>query len=152
MPGRMMLRAALCSVVYLFALLVALLVLPPVVPVGSSIGAPEDRWRLNPPYVPDVQAQLASIMAANLWGSTAPTDLPVPLADEPALTPPNWRIGGVYTVAGRAVAVVTVPGRPDLQVKVGDQFPGGAKILAISPDRIDISLRGKRLFISTYQE
>ena len=147
-----MLRAALCGVAYLLALLVALLLLSPVVPEASSIRVAEDRWRLDPPYLPDVQAQLAAITAAKLWGSDPATDLPAPLADEPALTPPNWRIGGVYSAAGQAVVMITVLGKPDRQVKVGDQFPGGAKILAITPDRIVIALHGKRLSISTYPE
>jgi type IV pilus biogenesis protein PilP len=148
----MMLRVAVFLVVYLLGCLLALQILPPTVPAASSIRVPEDRWQIAPVYRPDVQAQLAKVTAAKLWGSGPAAAVPALPADEPALTPPDWRIGAVYSAGGQAVAVLTVPGRPDQPLKAGDSLPGGAAILAIQPHRITIVLQGKRLYISTYPE
>ena len=68
------------------------------------------------------------------------------------LTPPDWRIAGVYASAGQSVVILAVPGQPDQHLRVKDLLPGGARILSIHPERLCILLKGKRLSLSTYAE
>ncbi len=147
----MMFRVLGAFFVFASFVLLGLLLLPPVLPAVSSLSLTEDRWKLEPLYVPDVRAQLAVVSAVRLWGS-GPALPPTAVIEEAALSPPDWRIAGVYVVADRPVAMISTPGKPDQALKLGDTLPGGARILAIFPDRIAIALNGRRLYLSTYQE
>ncbi|MDT9001253.1 type II secretion system protein N [Paucibacter sp. APW11] len=113
-----------------------------------------DRWELPGPRKSGDDEALKRVMQSSLWLTAAqPAGVVAAVApEEKPLTPPDWRISGTFAQAGQLVALLSTTGQPDRQLRVGDQLPGGAKILAISPDRISILLGGKRRYISTYQE
>ena len=69
-------------------------------------------------------------------------------------TPPDWRIAGVFSQGGKPVALLNIDELPprQQQLRVGDKLPGGAKILAITPDRLCILLGGKKRSLTIYRE
>ena len=143
------LPAALLAALLATALLARWL-LPPVTGRAGLARSVEEPWRLVPPSQADPDALLSEIVAARLWPLPVLLGLPLPTAAVPeALTPPDWRIAGAYSAGGQAVAILSVTGKPDLFLRVGERLPGGARLEAIAADHLIITLNGKRLFLST---
>ena len=143
----------------LFALVAAWLLLSPAnLPTQRSLKPQGDTWQLNLPVTIESDAALSVIAQTRLWGGgVGAGTAPLP-TDEAPLTAPDWRISGVYSEgSGKNVALLSFDGLPlaaqqQQQLRVGDKLPGGAKILAITPDRVCILLNGKKRSISTYRE
>jgi hypothetical protein len=150
-PSRLL---ALLAGVFALALAV-LLLLPSRLPNARSIKAPEAIWALPASVRVDSDLALSAINQRRIWGATGVPGLPAAAGsiEEPPLTPPDWRLAGVFTEAGGYAVLLAVDGQFLPQtLHVGDQFPGGAKILAISNDRISLSLNGRRVSLSTYPQ
>lgn len=120
-------------------------------PRPLPLKASEEAWTVADSARFDPDDALSEISKGRLWvDSVAMPGLP-PVA-EPPLTPPDWRISGVYLVEGQKFALLRQDGQPDLPLKVGDLLPGKFKILDITADWIVIQIHGKRRAISTYRE
>ena len=139
----------------LFALAAAWLLLAPAdLPPLRTVKSSEDAWQLSQPASIDADAALSEINRARLWRSAAAPEAGLPAQEAPALTPPDWRIAGVFTQGGKPVALLNIDELPprQQQLRVGDKLPGGAKILAITPDRLCILLGGKKRSLTIYRE
>lgn len=159
-------RLAVLIIGILAMALVVLLLLPGRLPNARSIKIQEAAWSLPVTVRVDSDLALSAINQRRLWGATGAGGLPVPSAaspDEKPLTPPDWHIAGVFTESGRYAVLVAFevpampaplpPLPPQTQIlHVGDPLPGGAKILAISGDRLSLSLGGRRVSLSTYPQ
>lgn len=67
----------------------------------------------------------------------------LPPRKEP-LTPPLWRIVGVTAVGDEKSVLLLFANQPATEArKIGDKLPGGAKIVQISQDHLQISLNGQ---------
>lgn len=144
------LAAAGVSSAVLLALLVGLWLWPPnSVPVVAA-SLVQDNWRLPSP-APVLDIELAAVSVSRVWARGA-TGLPVAPVVEESLTPPDWRIAGVYAKGAQSAIIVSVPGQPDQTLGLGAKLPGGARIAAISPDRLCIVLDGRRLSLSIHRE
>jgi hypothetical protein len=76
-----------------------------------------------------------------IWEITARQALPP--RKEP-LTPPRWRIVGVTTVGEEKSVLLLFADQPAPEtLKIGEKLPGGAKIVQISQDHLQISLNGQ---------
>jgi hypothetical protein len=138
----------------LFALVAAWLLLAPAdLPPLRTVKSSEDPWQLSQPASIASDAALSAINRAGLWRSGA-APAAMPTQEAPALTPPDWRIAGVYAEGGKQVALLNIDELPprQQQLRVGDKLPGGAKILAITPDRVCILLGGKKRSLTIYRE
>jgi hypothetical protein len=99
-----------------------------------------------PPAAPeyDKAEELASIPdtgESRIWEATVRQAMPP--RKEP-LTPPGWRIVGVTTIGNEKNALLLFDKQPATEVrKIGDKLPGGAKIIDILPDHLQISLNGQ---------
>lgn len=106
-----------------------------------------ETWDLPSLQSQAVDEDLQLIKDKNLWGienKSAATALP--------LTPPNWRILGVYTSDNTSFLLIQFEQKPPIQLKRGDKLPGGATILSIGPERISILLNGKHSALTVYRE
>lgn len=148
-------RVALTVAVLLLATLIALLLMPAQLPTAQGLSRQDAAWSVPVAVTVEADAALSAINQRHLFGQSATLGQPAGLAatDEKALTPPDWRISGVYAEGGRHVVLVTTEGQPlPQQLRVGDSLPGGAKITAISNDRVSLSLRGQHVSLSTYPQ
>lgn len=136
-------------------------------PGPRSVKVQEVPWTVPAPLRVDADRALGIINGRPLWTLAAPgTPGVAPTrADEPPLTPPDWRIvGTVIDSAQRLVLISTAPAlpappaggpglalppRPPQALRVGDALPGGARILVIRPDGVCLSLKGRHVFLST---
>lgn len=67
----------------------------------------------------------------------------LPPRKEP-LTPPRWRVVGVTAVGNEKNVLILFGNQPATEIrKIGDKLPGGAKIVQISQDHLQISLNGQ---------
>jgi hypothetical protein len=133
--------------------LVVLLLLPDRLPTARQVRVQETAWALPAPVRVDSDKAVAAIQQRQLWGQAGATGLPTPGAAVPdkPLTAPDWRIAGVFTEGGRHALMLAVDGQPQTEtLHVGDTLPGGAKVIAISNDRVGLSLNGQRVTLSTY--
>lgn len=151
---------------FLALALVAMLLLPGRLPNARTIKVQEAAWSLPVSVRADSDLALSTINQRRLWGAPGMAGLPAAagsIADEKPLTPPDWRIAGVFTEAGRYAVLVAVDAPPmpaplpqippqTQTLHVGDPLPGGAKILAISSDHLSLSLGGRRVSLSTYPQ
>jgi hypothetical protein len=155
--------------------LVVLLMLPADLPTARNVKAQALVWTLPAAVRVDSDMALSVINQRRLWGAPVVAGLPsaaVPVEEKP-LTPPDWRLAGVFTEAGRWAVLVTTdvssaaplqspaqiqnPSSSAAQIQsqtlyVGDALPGGARILAIGHDRLTLSLNGRRVTLSTYPQ
>lgn len=83
------------------------------------------------------EASVATIAAANLWGT-------VPAASTEALIAPDWRFSGVAVNGQEKLVMIMVAGQTMKTLKAGDQLPGGAKILKINDDHLCLLINGKK--------
>ncbi len=147
--------------------LVILLLLPSRLPNARSIKLQEAAWALPAAVKVDSDLALSTINQRRLWGAAGPAGLPgaagVAFVEDKPLTPPDWRIAGVFTEAGRFAVLISTDAPPmpaplpqlppqTQTLHVGDPLPGGAKILAISNDSLSLSLGGRRVSLSTYPQ
>jgi hypothetical protein len=119
---------------------------PITLPKPRSLHVQEEEWHLPERSKLDIDPLVESIEKNQLWGTSGP---PV---DEKPLTSPNWRITGVLSVGTEHYALIEIKDQPILQLKTGEELPGGAKILSITADRLCISLNGKKRVLKTYKE
>lgn len=148
-PPTRLLPGAVAGVLGL-AVLAGLWLWPPArVPVVAASAA-EDTWRLEPPR-PAIDVDRAAVSASLAWARTAAGGPALPVQEE-ALTPPDWRISGVYANGAQSAIIISVPGKPDQTLGLGATLPGGARIVAISPERTCIVLNGKRLSLGNHRE
>lgn len=122
---------------------------PAELPSVKTMRVPDEKWQLPLRAAPDSAALVLSIEKNNLWGRG--TQAAAAVKDIP-LTAPNWRIGGVVAAQQDNIVLLAVEGMPVRQLRVGDDLPGGAKLLGIAADRICIRLNGKKRILSTYKE
>lgn len=136
-------------------------------PGPRSVKLQEAPWTVPTPLRVDADQALGVINGRPLWTLGAPgaPGAALPRADEPPLTPPDWRIvGTVIDGAQRQVLISTAPafappstGGPGLglpaqapkALKVGDTLPGGARIFEIRPNGVCLLLNGRQVFLST---
>lgn len=144
--------------VLLLLSLVVLLLLPGSLPTERSVDARELPWSLPAGASVKGDEAVSVIMQRRLWASAgAGAPVAVAPADETALTPPNWRIAGVFSEAAsqgnRWVVLVATDGQPVARsLRLGDSLPGGARITAISRERVGLLLNGQPVFLSTYSQ
>ena len=118
------------------------------------------------PTPPDLDALVKALGNENFWGAKLVANSDTPL------TPPDWRIAGVYELDGTSHVVISqlvvddplallppLPGMPPPPPKynyrhlsVGDALPGGATILGINPDYLCIRLNGRARKLKVYRE
>ena len=134
----------------LLAMLVGLWLWPPrSVPVVAANSA-QDNWRLPSP-APVLDVELAAVSVLRVWPRGA-TGLPVAPVVEESLTPPDWRIAGVYAKGPQSAIIISVPGQPDQTLGLGATLPGGARIAGISAERLCIVVDGRRLSLNIHRE
>jgi hypothetical protein len=122
---------------------------PPVLPEMRNLRIQEDDWHLPDRGGADSATLVATIEQNKLWGSAGAAAMPV---DEKPLTAPNWHIAGVVSAGAERYAMVAVDGQPILQIKTGENLPGGIKIVNMTADRVCILLNGKKRVLKTYKE
>ena len=154
-------RAVAIVAVLLLLTLAVLLLLPGSLPEERSVDAREPSWSLPVEVTVQGDDAVNLIMQRRLWASVGPgTPAAAATADEPALTLPNWRIAGVFSEAvvhanqaSRWVVLVATDGQPVARsLRSGDSLPGGARITAISRERVSLLLNGQQVFLSTYSQ
>lgn len=140
-------------------MLVGLLLWPTSLPTARTVKAASDHWQLQVPVTLNSDTALSVIQQRRLFAPPAIPGLPgllppgLPGVEEKPLTPPDWRLAGVYSEAGQLALLILTEGQPAPQtLRVGDSLPGGAKILAITSDRVTIALQGRRMYLSTYPQ
>lgn len=127
-----------------------LLWLPDSLPAARALKPQVDHWALDQPARVESDAAISAINQAGLWGGNLPGATAAAAAETP-LTPPDWRITGVYMGTAKPVLLLSFEGQPIPQyLHVGDKLPGGGKILSISTQRICLLSNGRRLSLSTY--
>lgn len=139
----------------LFALAAAWLLLAPAdLPSLRTIKSSEEPWQLSQSASITSDAALSEINRAGLWRSATAPQAALPAQDAPALTPSDWRIASVFSQGGKQVVLLIFDELPprQQQLRVGDKLPGGAKILAITPDRVCVLLGGKKRSLTIYRE
>lgn len=139
--------SALIAAIYGLAAILFMLN-PVTLPSPKAPRAQDDHWQLPQRTAPEIEPLVESIVENKLWGNTG---LPA-AAVEKSLTPPDWRISGVFSIGKQQFVTLATAGAADQQLSVGDKLPGGAKILAITPDQICILLNRKKLALRTYRE
>lgn len=137
--------------------LVVFALLPSPLPNARSVNAREAAWMLPAPIRVDSDLAVSTINQRRLWGAGnaggLPSAMPGSAPDEKPLTPPDWRITGVFTESGKYAVLVSTDGQLVPQtLHVGDALPGGAKIIAINSDRLILTLAGRRVSLSTYPQ
>jgi hypothetical protein len=124
----------------------------PLAPTGpATLG--ETPWALPAPRPGDPRKSVAAITQRNLWGKVQS------VAEEPQ-GEPRWRLVGVvrkdkhdFVLVGfdsaaavpRPATPGAAPPKPRLRIEslgIGDELPGGAKILKIEQDRLCILISG----------
>ena len=152
--------AAIVSILLLLSLVV-LLLWPGSLPTERNVDARELPWNLPVEVTVKGDDAVSVIMQRRLWASTGVgTPVAAASADETALTPPNWRIAGVFSEAasqasqgGRWVVLIASQGQTvPRSLRVGDILPGGARITAISRERVGLLLNGQQVSLSTYSQ
>jgi hypothetical protein len=151
-PSRLMQTLVVC----LSLVLIALLLRPTALPQASRLNIQDRPWSLATPVTISSDVALSVISQRALWGpSTNPGQAlnGQSLTVEKPLTAPDWRITGIYLEKAGPTVLISTIGNPVPQpLRVGDQLPGGAKILAIKSDRLTLLLHGQRLSLSTYPQ
>lgn len=145
-----MLARISATIVLVFIAVAGWAVLRPVtLPATHGPRLQDEHWQLPQRPKIDIDSLILTINENKLWGSVGQ---PVAPADEKPLTPPNWRISGVFGVGKEGYLMLAVDGEPVKQLKTGDKLPGGATLYSIATDRICILLNGKRRILGIYKE
>jgi hypothetical protein len=117
----------------------------PVAPKFLTSGS--DTWSLPklPKREPDPLVKI--VTDANLWGIVvAPTIGPaVPL------NTPEWRFVGVFNDGKEPHVMISIDKKPAISLKVGEELPGGAKILKILDDRLCVLINGQKRSLGIYR-
>src|ERR1700691_2099369 len=97
----------------------------PVAPRFLTTGS--DTWSLPQPPKREADALIKTITDANLWG------IVVAATNGPAvpLNTPEWRFVGVFNDGKEPHVMISIDKKPAVSLKVGEELPGGAKILNI---------------------
>lgn len=136
-------------------------------PGPRSVKVQEVSWTVPAPLHVDADQALSTINGRPLWALAAPgtPGAAPPRADEPPLTPPDWRIVGTVIDGPQRLLLVStapavpmppaggpglaLPPQPPKALRVGDTLPGGARILEIRADGVCLLLKGRHVFLST---
>jgi hypothetical protein len=130
----------------LFAAVVFWFMVPePVAPKFLITG--NDTWAL--PQLPkrDSDPLVKAIMDANLWGV-------VVAAKQGPVAPlnlPEWRFVGVFSDRNEPHVMISIDKGAAVSLKVGEELPGGAKILQIHDDRICVLINGQKRTLGIYR-
>ncbi|MFZ6749294.1 hypothetical protein ACO0K8_09985 [Undibacterium sp. Ren11W] len=96
-----------------------------------------------PPRTAEAEEEVLGTDPAQLRVWEAAVRQPMSPRKEP-LTPPVWRIVGVTVIGNEKNVLLLFGKQPATETrKIGDQLPGGAKIVQISQDHLQISLNGQ---------
>ena len=148
-------RVVMSVTAVLLAALIVLLLLPARLPTAQGLSRQDAAWGLPMPVSVDADAALSVINQRRLFGQSAiaAQQAEVSATEEKGLTPPNWRIAGAFAQGAQHVLLIATEGQlAPQQLRVGDSLPGGAKITAITNDRVSLSLHGQRVSLSTYPQ
>jgi len=106
-----------------------------------------DTWVLPrlPKHEPD--PLIKTIAQANLWGVVAGAGA----AAAGPLNTPEWRFVGVFNDGKEPHVMISVDNKPAVALKVGEQLPGGAKILSIGADQICVLVNGLKRSLGIYR-
>jgi hypothetical protein len=136
------------AILFVLAITAGWMMLHPVaLPESHLVSSQDDDWRLPGQDRPDSVALAGKVDEGRLWG----TGSTVPVEAKP-LTAPNWRIAGVVSAGADSYALLVVDGQPPQQVKIGEELPGGVKVVSMTADRVCILLNGKKRMLRTYKE
>lgn len=117
----------------------------PVAPKFLSTG--NDTWSM--PQLPKRESDplIKAISDANLWGVV------VAAANVPAapLNAPEWRFVGVFNDGKEPHVMISIDKKPAVSLKVGEELPGGAKILKIHDDQICVLVNGQKRALGIYR-
>lgn len=131
----------------LLAVLVALEWQMVPLPFVAKASRGSDAWTLPEPLPPNPAEKAMEVLAATSpWGR-----LPG-LAEQPPLTPPNWRIVGIAARGEERVVLVRTERQPARQLKIGDALPGGSTILEINDDSLCLLVDGKKRMLPLYPQ
>ncbi|WP_025917401.1 type II secretion system protein N [Herminiimonas sp. CN] len=122
---------------------------PVTLPAAHAPRLQDENWQLPQRQKIDIDSLILAIDDNKLWGTVGQPPAP---ANEKPLTPPNWRISGVFGVGNDGYLMLAVDGEPIKQLKTGDKLPGGATLYSIATDRICILLNGKKRILGIYKE
>ncbi|MBV8658148.1 MAG: hypothetical protein JO142_10035 [Burkholderiales bacterium] len=161
------LRFPLAAFAFVALVLAVHLIFPRTLPKLPVITTHSGTQQLTAaPVTPDLDEVVKALLDENFWGTK------IVASNDAPLTPPDWRIVGVYERDGKSYAVVSqlvvddplallppIPGVPPPSPKynyrhltVGDALPGGATILGINPDYLCIRLNGHARKLKVYRE
>ncbi len=117
---------------------------------ANSLKSPKsDIAFVLPPSPPEKEASeevTTDPAALRIW--EVAVRQPLPPRKEP-LTAPLWRIVGVTEVGNEKNVLLLFEKQQTAEIrKIGDKLPGGAKIVQISPDHLQISLNGQLMTLS----
>lgn len=106
-----------------------------------------DTWALPqlPKRAPDPLVK--TITEANLWGIVA---APAGGVTAP-LNTPEWRFVGVFNSGKEQQVMISIDKKPAVSLKVGEELPGGAKILQIRDDQICVLVNGQKRALGIYR-
>ncbi|WP_422946496.1 hypothetical protein [Undibacterium sp. Ren11W] len=111
----------------------------------SKTAEPEPAFLVPPmpPRTAEAEEEVLGTDPAQLRVWEAAVRQPMSPRKEP-LTPPVWRIVGVTVIGNEKNVLLLFGKQPATETrKIGDQLPGGAKIVQISQDHLQISLNGQ---------
>lgn len=112
---------------------------------GQKAPKPDAAFVLPPypsaPAAAEQEPVLTDPADLRVWEMTARQ--PLPPRKEP-LTAPGWKIVGVTSVGNEKNVLLLFDKQTEIEIrKVGEQLPGGAKIIQISQDHLRIFLNGQ---------
>ena len=127
------------------AILTWLTVPNPVAPKFLTAGA--DTWTLPPLPKREPDPMVKAITDANLWGIV----LAATAGPAAPLNTPEWRFVGVFNDGKVQQVMISIDKKPPTALKVGDELPGGAKILRISADQLCVMVNGQKRALGIYR-
>jgi hypothetical protein len=113
----------------------------------SFLTTGSDTWAL--PELPkrDADPLIKAVTQANLWGVVAATGT----GAVGPLNTPEWRFVGVFNDGKEPQVMISVDKKPAVTLRIGEQLPGGAKILSIREDQICVLVNGQKRSLGIYR-
>jgi hypothetical protein len=117
----------------------------PVAPKFLTSGG--DTWSL--PNLPKREPDplIKTIAGANLWGVV----VAAANVSAPPLNSPEWRFVGIFNDGKEPHVMISIDKKPAVSLKVGEDLPGGAKILKIGDDTICVLINGQKRALGIYR-
>ncbi len=99
---------------------------------------PAEQWQIPSTDKPDLKPALQFLAGTAIWGKVTVAPVVEELGD------PKWRIVGLLQGGKEKFVIISIEKQPVKQLTIGDELPGGAKILDIKDEALCVLVNGKR--------